>query len=117
MLGGLYRNTESKNIATLPWLTQAEDFTKNVLRNVVSGAVFAPISSTIGSRSTAESRRELVFLIKCETWRPSFTISNILGFESPLQETQQEPQPPDLIQVVPIDDPPQETPAHQQEEY
>lgn len=100
MLGGLYRNTESKNISTLPWLTQAENAAIGFVENVVSGSFSAsPISSTIGSRNTEEGRRELVFLIKCEIWGPAFTISDGLGFEE-RQESTPIGTPPDVIQSV-----------------
>lgn len=100
MLGGLYRNTESKNISTLPWLTQAEDVAVGFVENVVSGSLAAsPLSATVGSRDTEEGRRELVFLIKSEAWRPAFTIPDALGFEERLDAEHREP-PSDLIRTV-----------------
>ena len=105
MLGGLYRNTESKNIATLPWLTQAEDAAVGFVNNVVSGRFGgSPISATFGSRDTKEARRELVFLIKAEFWRPSFTIPGDLGFEEQQQSKRQRP-PAEVITTV-SDEPP-----------
>ena len=101
MLGGLYRNTESKSISTLPWLTQAEDVAVGFVENVLSGSFAAsPLSATVGSRNTEKSRRELVFLIKSEIWRPSFTIPDTLGFEDRLDATRRKP-PSDVIRTVP----------------
>ena len=100
MLGGLYRNTESKNISTLPWLMQAEDAAVGFVESVISGSLSpSPLSSTIGSRNTQEGRRELVFLIKCEVWGPAFTISDGLGFEERQERTRRKP-PPDVIRSV-----------------
>ncbi|MDK1021475.1 MAG: hypothetical protein QGD90_07550 [Candidatus Hydrogenedentes bacterium] len=101
MLGGLYRNTESRNISTLPWLTQAEDVAVGFVEKVVSGSLSAsPLSATVGSRDTLEGRRELVFLIKAEAWRPAFTIVDMLGFEERLDAAPRRP-PADLIRTVP----------------
>lgn len=101
MLGGLYRNTESKNISTLPWLTQAEDMAVGFVENVVSGTLAAsPLSATVGSRKTQEGRRELVFLIKAEAWRPAFTVRDTLGFEERLDAARRRP-PADLIRTLP----------------
>ncbi len=101
MLGGLYRNTESKSISTLPWLTQAEDVAVGFVENVLSGSFAAsPLSATVGSRDTEKGRRELVFLIKSEIWRPSFTIPDTLGFEERLDAARRTP-PSDVIRTVP----------------
>lgn len=100
MLGGLYRNTESRNISSLPWLTQAENVAVGFVENVLSGSFAAsPISSTIGSRDTKKGRRELVFLIKSEVWRPAFTISDTLGIEGQTPENGRR-SPPDVITGV-----------------
>mgnify|MGYP001596060591 FL=1 len=36
----------------------------------------SPLSSTLGNRSTSDTRRELVFLIKSEVWKPGFALVN-----------------------------------------
>ena len=67
MLGGLYRNTESKDLATLPWLTQSDRFMNGVIQRAVPFAVQpVPLSSSIGNNTLAHSRRELIFLIKAD---------------------------------------------------
>ncbi len=110
MLGGLYRNTESRNISTLPWLTQAEDMAVGFVENVISGSLAAsPLSATVGSRDTEVGRRELVFLIKAEAWRPAFTIVDMLGFEERLEAAPRTP-PADVIRTVP-DQPQDASPA------
>jgi Bacterial type II and III secretion system protein len=111
ILGGLYRNIESKNLATVPWLTQGEDFVTGAMENLIPGNSFAsPLSSTLGNRSTSESRRELVFLIKTEIWRPSFSIDDDLGFAE--QKKKETPDPPaDVVTEItdiPKEDPPGE---------
>ncbi len=100
MLGGLYRNTENKNISTLPWLTQAEDAAVGFVENVISGSLpGSPLSATFGSRDTDEGRRELVFLIKSEIWRPAFSLPGTLGIEKRRQETPRDA-PSDVITSV-----------------
>ena len=99
MLGGLYRNSESKSITSVPLLSQAEDVAQTFVNNVISGNFTgAPLSTTFGNRDTDESRRELVFLIKAETWRPSFSITDDLGFIE--QEAQKRRSPTDVILEV-----------------
>jgi len=76
LLGGLYRNTENKNLATLPWLTQGEDAVVGLAERVIPGNFLpSPLSASVGNRSTNEARRELVFLIKAEVWRASYTVA------------------------------------------
>jgi hypothetical protein len=99
LLGGLFRNTESKSISTIPLLTQAEGVAQNFVGNVISGEfASSPLSTTFGNRNSEESRRELVFLIKAETWRPGFSIADDLGFIE--QEAQKRRSPTDIILEV-----------------
>lgn len=82
ILGGLYRNTKNKSIATLPWLMQGEDMVFGAVDRIVPADVPTnPLSSVLGNRATSESRRELVFLIKATLWRPAYTVSDDFGFE------------------------------------
>ena len=67
MLGGLYRNTEDKDLATLPWLTQSDRFLNGLVQRIVPFAVEpVPISSSIGNNQFSNLRRELAFLIKAD---------------------------------------------------
>ncbi|NIA15374.1 MAG: hypothetical protein GWP08_14995 [Nitrospiraceae bacterium] len=81
LLGGLYRNTKNKNVSTVPWLTQGEDIVVGLANSLLpgSGTVGSPISAAVGNRSTEEGRRELVFLIKAELWRPAYALPSGLG--------------------------------------
>jgi Flp pilus assembly secretin CpaC len=82
ILGGLYRNTKSKSVTTLPWLTQGEDFLNSVVQRVVPFTVpGVPLTTGLGNQDTDESRRELVFLIKADVWRPSYTVVDEFGFD------------------------------------
>lgn len=100
LLGGLYRNSDTKNIATVPLLSQAEDAAVGVVENLVSGSFSgSPLTTGIGSRDTERSRRELVFLIKAEAWRPAFTISDDLGLPQEPQ-AQKRRTPADIITSV-----------------
>ena len=67
MLGGLYRNTENKDLATLPWLTQADRFMNGLVQRAIPfGVQPVPLSSSIGNNKLSHARRELVFLIKAD---------------------------------------------------
>jgi hypothetical protein len=82
ILGGLYRNSESRSLTTIPWLTQAEDFAVGAAQRLIPGNfVGSPLSTTIGNRSASDTRRELVFLIKCKIWDESSTFASDLGFD------------------------------------
>jgi len=82
MLGGLYRNSENKTLSTLPWLQQGENIATGLVDKVVPGnLISAPLSTTIGNRNEQETRRELVFLIKVESWSESFSLGSELGFD------------------------------------
>ena len=81
VLGGLYRNIKTKQVDTVPWLTQAEDAAMQAADRLVdTNIVGSPVSSLLGGRSAEETRRELVFMIKAETWRPAFTVAADHGF-------------------------------------
>ena len=65
----------------------------------------SPISPTIGSRSVSDGRRELVFLIKSEIWRPAFTITDNHGFQEEKKEKEKKKQSPtdvitDIVQGI-----------------
>ncbi len=77
VLGGLFRNTKTKRLDTLPWLTQAENVATGLAERVVPPVYLpdTPVSTTLGSSATEEGRRELVFLIKAEVWQPAFTLA------------------------------------------
>ncbi|MFP6580952.1 MAG: hypothetical protein VCD00_00180 [Candidatus Hydrogenedentota bacterium] len=82
MLGGLYSNSESKTLTSVPYLKQGENFAAGALDKVIPGNSLAiPLSATIGNQKTTETRRELVFLIRAEVWRPSFSLGSDLGFD------------------------------------
>jgi len=75
LLGGLYRNLKTKKHSTVPWLLQGENAVMGALDGVLpAGTPANPLSSALGDRSTSEGRRELVFLIKAELWRPAYTL-------------------------------------------
>ena len=91
ILGGLYRNTKEKDLATLPWLTQTEDFTNSLIQRIIPFAVpQLPMAASVGNQKTGEGRRELVFLLKCELWRPSYTVADEFGFEEMGEEPEVE---------------------------
>lgn len=102
VLGGLYRNSTSKSLDTVPWLTQGEDILSGALQRVVPfGSPQVPLSAGLGNQSLEESRRELVFLIKAEMWRPSLTISDDFGFnEEQAEPSRKRMSPTDVITGV-----------------
>ncbi len=81
ILGGLYRNTKHKNLSTLPWLTQSENMINNLVNRLspMSETPKIPLASTLGNRDEQESRRELVFLVKADMWRKSYTVAEGFG--------------------------------------
>jgi Flp pilus assembly secretin CpaC len=97
-LGGLYRNSEAKTIATLPWLVKGEES----LAGAVEGLKLPsnPISAGIGNRATNKNRRELIFLIKAELWRPAFTVSQDYGLSDTTKEENKPFSPADVIKQV-----------------
>ncbi|HDP34852.1 MAG TPA: hypothetical protein ENN29_07055 [Candidatus Hydrogenedentes bacterium] len=82
ILGGLYRNTKHKNLATLPWLTQGENVINSLTNRLspLSETPHIPLASTLGNRDQTESRRELVFLVKADMWRKAYTVAEGFGF-------------------------------------
>lgn len=82
VLGGLYRNTKNKDLSTLPWLTQGSDIVQGAIQRMTPFMTpSVPITAGLGGQNTNEGRRELVFLIKAERWRPAFTVAGDFGFE------------------------------------
>ena len=82
MLGGLYRNNDNRTLSTAPFLKQGENAVAGAIDAIIPGDSFAlPLSAVLGNRRESETRRELVFLIKAEVWRPSFSLGNELGFD------------------------------------
>ncbi len=103
ILGGLYRNTKNKNLTTLPWLTQGEDFLNGVVQRVAPFSTpQVPLTAGIGNQAVEEGRRELVFLVKSELWRPAYTISDEFGFleEDAEEEKEEKKTPSDVITGV-----------------
>lgn len=79
VLGGLYRDTKNKTLASLPWLTQTEEAVTGALNKILPGMKLrTPLSSILGNRAKQNSRRELVFLIKAEAWYPDPSLSIVL---------------------------------------
>ncbi len=103
MLGGLYKRQKNKSLRSVPWLSQAEDVAVATAERVVPGNLLgSPISATIGNRSTSDARRELVFLIKAEIWRPAYTVADTHGFPEPEPDDEDETKkrPTDVIEGV-----------------
>jgi hypothetical protein len=100
VLGGLYRNTKTKSLETLPWLAQAEDTAVALAERVVPGNFLgSPLSASVGNRSTEDARRELVFFIKVEAWRPSYTLAEH-GFNEAESKPKEKVSPTDVISGV-----------------
>jgi len=105
VLGGLYRNTGSRTLRTMPWLNQAEDVALGFAERAVPGNVLgSPVSSTLGNRRTSDSRRELVFMIKADVWYPAFTIFDEHGF-GPVTDAADGPRSPvgivtDIVEAI-----------------
>lgn len=101
ILGGLYRNTKNKDLATLPWLTQGEDMFNGLVQRVAPVAVpEVPLSAGLGRQSIDEGRRELVFLIRAEMWRSSYTVADKFGFKEEDAKNEEKKSPTDVITGV-----------------
>jgi Flp pilus assembly secretin CpaC len=101
ILGGLYRNTKNKNLSTLPWLTQGEDLLSGAMNRVLPfSSPHVPLTTALGNQRTNEGRRELVFLIKAELWRPSYTVADEFGFSDGPEEPRRRMSPTDVISGV-----------------
>ena len=101
ILGGLYRNTKGKDLSTLPWLTQGADIVQGVMQRLTPFTTpSVPITTGLGGQSTSEGRRELVFLIKAERWRPAYTVAGGFGFDEEEEISRQRTRPTDVITGV-----------------
>lgn len=97
ILGGLFRNRKTKSLDSVPGLTKAEDLAVGLVERVVPGNfIGSPVSSALGNRTTEEQRRELVFFIKCEAWRPAYTVVDESVFEDDA-EAKERMKPTDVI--------------------
>lgn len=100
ILGGLYRNTKSKNLATLPWLGQGQDFFNGVLSRLLPFRdAGVPVTTGLGNQSTNEGRRELVFIIKANVWEKWQTISDDFGIDDS-EEPKKKISPSEVISDV-----------------
>ena len=99
MLGGLYRNSKNKSLRTAPWLPQAENLAVGLAERLIPGNFLgSPVTATVGNRAVEDSRRELVFFIKCETWRPAFIVDH--GFEDEEETSTKRMLPTDVLTDV-----------------
>lgn len=100
ILGGLFRNSESRTLSTLPGLPKGESFLNSAVERLVPfGVPDAPISSSMGNNKSNTSRRELVFLIKADVWKQVDTVADGLGFTEP-EEEKPKRSPADVISGV-----------------
>lgn len=87
ILGGLFRNRKIKNLDTVPGLSKVEEFATGLASKVIPGEIGGtPVTSSLGNRESEEQRRELVFFIKAETWRPAYTVADEQGLNGASQE-------------------------------
>ena len=101
LLGGLYRNTKDRKLSTLPWLLQGENAVRGLVDNMLpAGMPENPVSSSLGNRTNSEGRRELVFLIKAELWRPAYTVGGDISMSGTAAEGDKEPSPRGVVQEI-----------------
>jgi len=82
ILGGLYFNRKSKDISTLPGFIQAEDYVNaTVQRFSPLKMPELPLSSTLGKDKTDVQRRELVFALRADIWKPTQFVPKVEGIE------------------------------------
>lgn len=101
ILGGLYRNTHTRTSSTVPWLIQGEELANGLIQRVTPfKAPEIPLSSGVGNKKKEEGRRELVFLLKAELWKPSYTVPGIYGIESKEENKSSKISPTEIITNV-----------------
>ncbi len=84
LMGGLYRNNKTSNLSTVPWFPQTEGVLNNLVSRVLPFAANAqvPLSATVGNNNKNADRRELVFMIKADMWKKTYTVADEFGFAS-----------------------------------
>jgi len=101
ILGGLYRNTRTRTSSSVPWLIQGEELANGLIQRVTPfKAPEIPLTQGIGNKKKDEGRRELVFLLKAELWRPSYTVADQYGFTSEEEKKSTKISPTEIITNV-----------------
>ncbi|MCX8064947.1 MAG: type II and III secretion system protein [Candidatus Hydrogenedentes bacterium] len=101
ILGGLYRNTRTRTSSTVPWLIQGEELANGLIQRVTPFKVpNIPLSSGVGNRKKEEGRRELVFLLKAELWKPSYTVAGQYGVPTSEEKKPTKISPTEIITNV-----------------
>lgn len=81
ILGGLFRTTSSRSGTGPPWISQTEDLVNGTLQRILPfNTPNIPVGAGLGNRVESKGRRELVFLVRAEIWKPSFTVADEFGF-------------------------------------
>ncbi len=101
ILGGLYRNTRTKTSSAVPWLIQGEDLANGLIQRVTPfKAPEIPLSSGLGNKKKEEGRRELVFLLKAELWKPSYTVAEQYAIQPEEEKKPSKISPTEIITNV-----------------
>jgi len=101
ILGGLYRNTRTRTSSSVPWLIQGEELANGLIQRVTPfKAPEIPLTQGLGNKKKEEGRRELVFLLKAELWRPSYTVADQYGFTTEEEEKPTKVSPTEIITNV-----------------
>lgn len=101
ILGGLYRNTRTRTSSSVPWLIQGEELANGLIQRVTPfKAPEIPLTQGIGNKKKDEGRRELVFLLKAELWRPSYTVADQYGFTTEEEKKSTKISPTEIITNV-----------------
>jgi len=101
ILGGLYRNTRTRTSSSVPWLIQGEELANGLIQRVTPfKAPEIPLTQGLGNKKKEEGRRELVFLLKAELWRPSYTVADQYGFTTEEEKKPTKVSPTEIITNV-----------------
>jgi len=104
ILGGLYRNSVSRDIESVPFLKQTEDFVNSTAQRILPFSTpDLPVTASIGNRRVDEARRELVFIVRAELWQPSQIVADEFGFFDEEGEFDGEGEPEDEESSSPTD--------------
>lgn len=101
VLGGLFRNRKLKSVDTVPGLSKLEDMTIGLAERVIPGNMLSGrATSMLGNKASEVQRRELVFFVKVEGWKPAYTVREEEGIEDEDSGKKGLMRPTDIIENV-----------------
>jgi hypothetical protein len=98
VLGGLFRNRTLKSVDSVPGISKLEDMTIGLAERVIPGNLLGGrATSVLGNKNSETQRRELVFFVKVEGWRQSYTVREEMNTEEDADGKKGTMRPTDII--------------------